>query len=150
MPNPAGTYTYSGDPNSSPKDTVRFLANATGEDKATGIASDEEIQWILNKQPNIYLAAAMVADRGASYWGSQRSKTVGPLTISGRDAATAYVLLAAELRNQSSQGGNGDSSGGPISLGNDTVLFAVGMTDYCGGGYYGYDQSYNSLLGGTP
>lgn len=139
------TYTYSGDPSTSDKDAVRFLAQATGEDKATGYVSDEEIAWLLKQEPNVYLAAALVADRISSYYGSQRSKTVGPLTISGTDQARNYAGLAATLRSQASIGSTG--GGGPEFTGNTTIIFDIGMHDIPDGSFLASGQS---LLGELP
>lgn len=142
------TYTYSGDPSTSTKDQVRFLAQATGEDKATGFVSDEEIAWLLTQEPNPYLAAAMVADRVSSYFGAQRSKTVGPLTISGQDQARNYALLAQTLRSQASLwSGGGDV--GPQWVGDSTPseLFTIGMNDYPNGSFLAPGQN---LLGEVP
>lgn len=142
------TYTYSGDPSTSDKDAIRFLAQATGEDRATGFVSDEEIQWILTQEPNIYLAAAMVADRISSYFGAMRSKTVGPLTISGSDQARNYAALAQQLRSQASLW-TGAGGTGPQWAG-DTLpseLFTIGMHDFPDGGMTNTSQS---LLGDTP
>ena len=136
------TYTYSGDPSTSPKDAVRFLAQATGETVATGFVSDEEIAWLLTQEPNVYLAAALVADRVSSYYGAQRSKTVGPLTISGMDQARNYAQLAATLRGQASLGSTG--GGGPEFTGSTTVIFNIGMHDIPDGSFLASGQS---LLG---
>jgi hypothetical protein len=139
------TYTYSGDPSSSSKDAVRFLAQATGEDKATGFVSDEEIAWLLTQEPNVYLAAALVADRVSSYFGSQRSKTVGPLTISGADQSRNYALLANTLRGQASLGSTG--GGGPEFTGDTTIVFNIGMHDIPEGGFLAGSPN---LLGELP
>lgn len=138
------TYTYSGDPSTSPKDSVRFLAQATGEDKATGFVSDEEINWLLTQEPNVYLAAALVADRVSSYFGAQRSKTVGPLSISGTDQARNYAELAKTLRSQASLGSTG--GGGPEFTGATSHLFDIGMHDIPDGSLY----LGQSLLGDAP
>jgi len=119
-------YTYSGDPASSPKDTVRFLAKATGTTKEDGFVTDEEIQWVLREEPNVYMAAARVAEQVASFFGAKQSKTVGPLSIDYRNQASSYTTLAGQLRSQAN---STTKNVGPISTGNDTVLFQVGMSD---------------------
>lgn len=134
-------YTYSGDPGASPKDAVRYLARATGTDKATGFTSDEEIAWILKQEPNIYLAAAQVAEGISSFYGSQKTKTVGPLTISGREQALSYADLARNLRRRAGSA----SAGGPEFTGNTTVIFDIGMHDSPPG-----LPPQESLLGDTP
>ncbi|GAA2555011.1 hypothetical protein GCM10010423_65230 [Streptomyces levis] len=123
-------YTYSGDPSSSPKDAVRFLAQATGTDPETGFITDEEIEWILSQESNIYLAAARVADRVSTIFGGKQSKTVGPLSIDYRNQASSYRDLAARLRAQAN---STTKAVGPISTGAMTALFQIGMTDYPGG-----------------
>jgi len=119
-------YTYSDDPASSPKDTVRFLAKATGETKEDGFVTDEEIAWILQEEPNVYMAAARVAENIASIFGSKQNKTVGPLSIDYRNQSSSYSDLAAKLRSQAN---STTKSVGPISTGNNTPLFGIGMND---------------------
>lgn len=132
MTSPVGpTYTYSGDPSSSPKDAVRYLAKATGSDKATGFVSDEEIAWELSQEPNVYLAAAAVAENISAYYGNQRSKTVGPLTITGKDQAATYAALAQDLRRRSAAGG----VAGAEFTGCASHLFEIGMHDIPPGGF---------------
>ncbi|MFE9742954.1 hypothetical protein [Streptomyces sp. NPDC006477] len=145
MSTPSGpTYTYSGDPSTSPKDTIRFLAQATGENKETGFVSDEEIAWIRTQEPNVYLAAAMVAERVSAHFGAQRSKTVGPLQISGREQSATYASLAEKLRAQASNGG----TAGAEFTGNTSVIFDIGIHDYAPSGIY--VNPANDLLGGGP
>jgi len=120
------SYTYSGDPGSSPKDAVRFLAKATGEDAETGFVTDEEIQWILKEEPNTYMAAARVADQVSTFFGGKQTKTVGPLSIDYRNQAASYDNLAARLRQQANSTTN---SVGPISTGGTSQLFGIGMND---------------------
>lgn len=149
MTTPSGpTYSYSGDPATSDKDAVRFLAQATGTTASTGFVSDEEIAWLLKQEPNIYLAAALVADRVSSYFGAMRQKTVGPLSISGTQQAQNYAQLAAKLRQQASLWtGAGDS--GPQWAGDSmpSVLFDMGMHDYPDGSFLAPSQN---LLGEVP
>lgn len=125
MTTPAATYTYSGDPSTSLKDTVRFLAQATGTDKETGFVSDQEIAWILTQEGNPYLAAARIAERISSVFGAKQTKTVGPLTISYKEQADSYFLLAKSLRDQA----NSTGAVGAQMTGNTTALFEVGMHD---------------------
>lgn len=120
------TYTYSGDPASSPKDAVRFLAKATGEDAETGFVTDEEIQWILGQEPNVYMAAARVAESAATFFGSKQDKTVGPLSISYRNQTASYGDLAAKLRSQAN---STSRNVGPISTGATSQIFGIGMND---------------------
>lgn len=49
-------FSYSGDPQSEPKDAVRFLVGDT--DESDPLLSDEEINFLVAEEPNRYAAAA--------------------------------------------------------------------------------------------
>lgn len=97
-------WTYTGDPASSDRDAVRFLIGDTIETAA--IFQDEEIDWLVLQNGNIYFAAALAADAaaaqfaGAQSQGAVKTKTVGALSISYDDSARAseFRQLARDLR----------------------------------------------------
>ena len=71
---------YSGDPASSDKDAVRFLIQDT--DCANNIFEDEEINWTLTEEANIYMTAACLLDNAINNSsGSLSSKKVGDLSL---------------------------------------------------------------------
>jgi len=98
-------WTYSGDPSLNSRDAVRFLIGDTVE--AAAIFQDEEIDWLLTQNTNIYFAAALGADAaaslftGASTSGGVKTKTVGALSISYTDdsaVASEFKSLGKSLR----------------------------------------------------
>lgn len=105
-----GTWTYSGDPRSSPRDAVRFLIRDT--DEADQHLSDEEIAYLLQTSgSNVMQAAVLGADRLAATYASKSAsgisqKTVGALSISYSyaDAASSFREVGLELRRQAALG----------------------------------------------
>lgn len=97
------TWTYSGDPSATSLDAVRFLLGDTVE--ASAIFSDEELAWVLTQNSNVFFAAALAADNGASKFSAKnngiKTKTVGALSISyDSERAKEYRSKAASLRLQ--------------------------------------------------
>lgn len=82
--------TYSGNPNSVPKDAIRFLCGDTGP--TTFHFSDEEIVYLLQTQANVYMAAAMLCDKLTTTIrnGGLASKSIGGLSESYAQSAIAY------------------------------------------------------------
>ncbi len=98
------TVTYSGDPANNSRDAVRFLIQDTST--STGRLQDAEIDWILSKQSNVFLAAAEAARTLASRYATQpQSKTVDGLTITYGDLTERYRKLSAEFTSRASKGG---------------------------------------------
>lgn len=97
----AATYTYSGDPNTSPKDAVRFYLHDRGPD--TWLFSDEEIEFMLATQGNIWGAAAELAIVQSTKYTDMRDKTVGPLSIRYGEVANRWLELAKSLRSRGSR-----------------------------------------------
>lgn len=135
-----GTYTYSFDPNSSLKDTVRFLCQDT--DMTTGIVrlADEEINWTLSQQSNVFLAAAECCQVIAAYWAKIQNTRIGPLNIQRGQAVPFYQALAQSLMQTASrwagasvvfypqnQNGYQDTNCGN---GGPQHIFKVGMDDF--------------------
>lgn len=104
------TWTYSGDPRSSPRDAVRFLIRDTNE--ADQHLSDEEIAFLLGASGNNpWRAAVLGADRLAADYAARSAsgvsqKTVGPLSISYSfsEAAQSFREIGADLRRQAALG----------------------------------------------
>jgi hypothetical protein len=138
-----GTYTYSGDPNVSPKDTVRFLCQDT--DVVTAGAarlSDEEITWLLTQQSNVFLAAAQCCDQIANYFARITNTQIGPLKIERSQMVENYQLAAKNLRNTAARWANGSPVFYPNNdpayqntnsgYGGPQHIFKIGMDDYPG------------------
>lgn len=95
------TYTYDGDPDGTgsaaqQRDAVRFLAQDT---VATMRVSDEEIAWLISTEPNVYIAAAMVAELIAQKLAGGigvTSKKVEDFELSY--STSDYLALAKSLR----------------------------------------------------
>lgn len=104
------TYEYSGDPSTSSKDAVRFLLHDTTWTATTEpLLQDEEIEWLLTQNTNVYLAAANGAETISAQFrkSATQSKSVGGLSISYSNRSDEYASLAALLRQQA---GSLDSS----------------------------------------
>lgn len=96
------TWTYSGDPNSSPKDEVRFLIGDT--DSENPKVSDEEIEYALSRNNgDVNLAAADCARALAAKYASWATKSVGDLSLSYGDLMQHYLDLAASLETSASK-----------------------------------------------
>lgn len=136
-----GTYTYSGDPSVSDKDAVRFLCQDTDVDDNPRI-SDEEINWLLTQNSNVWLAAAQCADEIAGYWARVTNVWIGPLKIERSEMVTFYQAVAARLRQSAGR----MTGGGPVfypadqteyqntngGSGGPQHIFKVGMDDFPG------------------
>ena len=93
------TATYTGDPSSSTKDAVRFLCQDTDVTTAGVVRlQDEEINWVLTQQSNVFLAAAECCDVIAAYWAKIQNTRIGPLNIQRGQAPVFYQALAESLR----------------------------------------------------
>lgn len=92
------TWSYSGDPSSSDRDAVRFLCGDT--DTTNQLLTDEEIDWILTEESNVYLAAAQACGSIASTFASKADKSVGDLRISYESIQKQYADRSAKLQSR--------------------------------------------------
>lgn len=91
-----GTWEYTGDPTTSTKDQVRFLIQDV--DESDKQMSDEEINWMLSVESNVYLAASLACKTlAARYRAKAQSKSVGGLSISYGDRARQFEEQAKLL-----------------------------------------------------
>lgn len=119
-------YSYSGDPSTSGKDSVRFLLQDKGPD--TWLFSDEEINFLLAQNSNIYMAAALGAEEASAKYAGMQDKTIGPLTIRNSDKATNYTNMARRFRMLAARYTAGIEA---ITTQESTQhLFWLGMDDY--------------------
>jgi hypothetical protein len=151
------TWTYSGDPTLSTRDQVRFLIGDTNS--STPIFQDEEIDWLLTQNTNVYLAAASAADAAASGVvavggnSATKTKTVGALSISYGDTEKAkdWRTLASQLRVRAAltrtivpySGGISKSDKATRQQDSDwnKPSFARGMHDYPGADLKPYENA---------
>ena len=104
------TWTYTGDPATNARDSVRFLIGDT--DTNDQLLNDDEIAW-LNKEvtgsttatTGLYGAAYRACITIASKFSREADKSVGDLSISAQQKATAYRALSKELKGLASQTG---------------------------------------------
>lgn len=90
------TWTYTGDPNVSDRDKIRFLIGDT--DTNDQLVNDEEIQWALDEAGSIYQAAHDLCTVIASKFARMAtSKSVGDLSLSYANRAETYHTLANRM-----------------------------------------------------
>lgn len=94
------TWTYSGDPNFSSRDAVRFLIRDTNTNDQ--LLQDEEISWLLSQNGNnVYKAAVASAFAVSAKFSNQAvTKTVGALSLSYQARSEHYKELATSIQNQ--------------------------------------------------
>src|SRR6185369_1963440 len=138
------SWTYSGNPKTSSKDAVRFLIGDTKSD-GEKLATDEEIDWALEQNSNIYAAAATVADNIATYFSTLAdSEELGPIKVSYNNRVKMYSLRVKQLNMKASSKGYMEVYAGGIdvndkeSQASDSSLtgpnFTIGMNDLIGTG----------------
>lgn len=132
------SWSYSGDPQDSDLDEVRFLVQDT--DPEDQLISDEEIEYIIAKWVNVYgsnfMNAAMVAEAIAAKFAREVSYSADGVSVGVQELQQKYDALAMSLRDQYKQY---DIGSGPVvegilySEGDDPTvkptLWAVGMHD---------------------
>lgn len=84
-------------------DRVRFLVRDTdgGTNGTAFNLSDDEINWLLTEEADLYLAAAAAARTLGAKHADGESKTVGPFSISHSNTAQGYEELAQSLERRS-------------------------------------------------
>ncbi len=135
------TATYTNDPSNRTIDAVRLLIydrDVTTETDA--LLQDEEIQYFIDGQSDIRLAAAEAAEAvGAKFAGSEVRKQVGDLRIEFGDGRTmSYGQLASRLRLQAARrampfaGGLTKTGKSAVAADTDRVhtVFRRGMDDH--------------------
>jgi len=136
------TATYTNNPSGRQIDAVRFAVDDKDCIPETDAAlSDEEIQYLIDSNNHILLAAASAAERiGAKYSSDPQSKTVDDFTITyGSGRQETYGALAKRLRAEAAKavgakiyaGGISKSDKDAAEADTDRVLpqFSIGMDD---------------------
>lgn len=129
------TYTYSGDPTTTPSDNVRFLlrdtgpnpANVSNTDSNGWELSDQEISYLLTEDDNPFMAASLGALQIATAYGIKANKRIGPLNINYRGQLETYTNLAIALQKKASTFAK--ESGAVMTQSNNIHLFTIGMDD---------------------
>lgn len=85
-------------PITTPKDEVRFHSGDT--DASRPLVQDEEIAYVLSKQPNVTLAAAIICDSIVGKLSQNTDASVGDVSESSSQAAEAFRKKAADLRKE--------------------------------------------------
>jgi hypothetical protein len=92
------TWSYSGDPSDSDKDSVRFIVGDT--DTTDQLVTDEEIAWALTQNSNIYGASAIIAGTIAAKFSRKVDKSVGDLKLSLSQKSKQYLQLQKDLNGK--------------------------------------------------
>lgn len=88
-------------PITAPKDEVRFYSGDT--DPSRPLVQDEEIAYVLSKQPDVRLAAAIVCDGIVGKLSQNVDARVGDVSESSSQAAEAFRKRAADLRKEATK-----------------------------------------------
>jgi len=97
---------YDGDPVNRTSDAVRMLLRDTST--SAPILTDNEVDWLLDTHPSVYLAAAAGADMISAKWADGVvSKQIGDLRLvkgsQAGDVASQYRKLGDSYRAQSAR-----------------------------------------------
>lgn len=133
-------WTYSGNPATNTKDTVRYLVGDTQSNDP--LTTDEEIAWALSQtSDNAYSAAAWVAKAISAYFARLAETTeIAGIKIQYGKRAESYEKKAIDLENRSTTqftsiipyaGGISQSDKDTLDQDNATV-FSIGGMDNSG------------------
>lgn len=92
------SWTYSGDPSSDDRDAVRFLIQDTDTNRQ--LATNEEIDWLLMQEVNVYTAAAKALQAVIHRQVGIGSKKVGDLSITFDFAAAQGAVKDLMMRGR--------------------------------------------------
>ena len=93
--------TYSGAPNGTNADTVRFYCGDT--DNTNLLLTDAEVTWSLVEKPNARLAAALCCDALGAKYARKADTTVGEISVSNGNRAQEFRDMASRLRAEAGQ-----------------------------------------------
>jgi len=113
------TWTYSGDPATSDKDTVRFLVGDTDADAPE--ISDEEVLWLLTQEVSPSQAAARGADTLVAKYAKLVDRSIGAASISASQRYEHYRTTAGSLWGAASSTSTMPFAGG-ISVASKTEI----------------------------
>ncbi len=135
-------WNYSGNPQDSDRDEVRFLMGDT--DETDQLVSDQEVAYAISKQSNLRLAAAILCRHLSAKFARMVTNRVGDVASNCSDMAKQFKVKADELDpNNMAQSGVAVPVFGGVSVSDkqiilddeDTVLasFYKGEGDIPGG-----------------
>ena len=111
-------WSYSGDPSSGTRDQVRFLIRDTVQ--ARPLVQDEEIDWLLTQEANVYMTAARAVEVGMlTATRGVQSRTAGDVSVTYMAPSESRAL--ATMLRQRGQTYQRPSAGG-ISVADKKVL----------------------------
>ena len=121
------TWTYSGDPASNARDSIRFLIGDT--DTTDQLINDEEIAWMNNQvtgsdtaTTGVYTVAVRACLTIASKFARMADKSVGDLSVTMSQKATGYREQAKALKALAlAEGGVPTPYAGGISLSDKSI-----------------------------
>lgn len=112
---------------------IRLVRIALGDtDVEDEVFATDDIRAVLESEPVITRAAAILADSAAARFAREVDRRIGPTSVSASQQSQAYAALAARLRASPP----GDFAGGvhlpvPYAGGLDAPLqFGIGMDDF--------------------
>lgn len=123
------TWTYSGNPQDSPKDHVRFIIGDT--DQQVPLFTDAEIQFLLSDDTSPIHAGIKACDILIAKYSKEVDYSIGPESVKAGQRANNYRRLKRELRNSLGSKSSGPSWDSSVVGGN---AFGIGMHDFPGSG----------------
>jgi hypothetical protein len=127
------TWTYAGNPASTPTAQVRFLVGDTVS--TDPLCTDEEIAWALTQNTDARFAASMIADSIAMKFATMKqSVKIGPIAEDYGRRAEYYALRAKELKVTAVGTSTLNIYDPPVNVdGTEKIAnFSIGMTDSTG------------------
>jgi hypothetical protein len=133
------TWSYSGNPNTTDRDAVRFLIGDTDYDDQ--LLSDEELAFVLTDEPDVRRAASRAAEAVAAKFArrADSSKSVGDLSLSESwsQRAAQFMELASRLLAQANLAVHPRAVAAERALGAE---FEIGEMDWFISDLYGYGR----------
>lgn len=90
------TWSYTGDPNKSDLDKIRFIVGDT--DKNDQLLTDEEIQYLIDNESDANMAAFTASETIAAKFSRLADESVGQVSVSYSQKAEHYWKLAKTLK----------------------------------------------------
>ena len=95
-------WTYSGDPENSNRDAVRFLVQDT--DTNDQLVTDEEIDWLLSENSGVYAAAAEAAKAIATSFARLADTDIESVSVKYSQKQKQYLQLSTRLEIKATSG----------------------------------------------
>ncbi|MMZ45265.1 hypothetical protein D3C76_169810 [compost metagenome] len=134
------TWTYSGNPQDSPKDTVRFLCGDT--DESFAYVSDEEIAYLLGPDDSVDVrgVALKACSQILKKLALEADYTIGPESVKASQRYKAFKELYDQLKSENTCIWAAPSWDDPALHGRGRI-FDIGIHDYRGVRYGSTDQT---------